>query len=115
MGVEKKLLSGNLCFSRGRNVRFFLILISISLITLSGFSSISAHPATRANGAEPEIEYLSITAEIDNNYATTEIREKFSNPYDHSIDETFSFQIPEKAFISNFSLTIDSCPKICPR
>ena len=81
---------------------FALMLIVLSSITT--FCSIGS--AKRASNDEPEIEFLMIDSIIDNNYATTEIHEKFKNPFNYSIDETFTFQIPEKAFISNFSLVI---------
>ena len=55
----------------------------------------------------PEIEKMSVSAEIDNNYAVTEISEVLWNPYDAAVSATFSFEIPEKAFISNFSMTVN--------
>ena len=54
-----------------------------------------------------QIEILDISGNIDNNYAVTEITEVLHNPYDHAIEETFIFQIPDSAFITNFSLTIN--------
>lgn len=55
----------------------------------------------------PKIERMSISAEINNNYAVTEISEILWNPSDAGASMTFSFEIPEKAFISNFSMTVD--------
>jgi uncharacterized protein YegL/DNA-binding transcriptional ArsR family regulator len=63
---------------------------------------------TRTGRGSAEIEFFEIVAYIDNNYAITEIQEKFVNSNDYAIDETFSFEIPAKAFISNFSLSIDN-------
>jgi Ca-activated chloride channel family protein len=80
---------------------------TLMLIVLSSISIFSSYGgAKRASNDEPEIEFLMIDSIIDNNYVTTEIHEKFKNPNDYAIDETFTFQIPEKAFISNFSLVI---------
>jgi uncharacterized protein YegL/DNA-binding MarR family transcriptional regulator len=81
---------------------FILVSSSINIFSLF-FNSVVADSTS-----EPEIEYLAIDVDIDNNYATTEIHEMFTNPYNYSLDETFKFQIPEKAFISNFSLTLDN-------
>ena len=60
-------------------------------------------PSTR----EIIIEYFDINAVIDNNYATTDIEVMCRNPNNASIAQTFSFSIPEEAFISNFSITVD--------
>ncbi len=54
----------------------------------------------------PTINYLHIKTTIDNSYAVTQVRQEFENPYEHAIDTTFMFRIPEKAFISNFTITI---------
>jgi predicted transcriptional regulator/uncharacterized protein YegL len=68
-------------------------------------SAINIFNADAARASEQSlVEYLAIESVIDNNYAVTEIYEMFINPNNSSIEETFTFQIPEKAFISNFSL-----------
>ncbi len=63
-------------------------------------------------GAEPTtspatIDYLRITADVNNGYATTSVEEKLTNPHDTATDDEFRFLIPEGAFISGFSLYID--------
>jgi uncharacterized protein YegL len=45
-------------------------------------------------------------ATIDSSYAVTEVQVRFGNPTDQNTSETFVLQIPEDAFISNFSLTL---------
>ncbi|MCK5560098.1 MAG: hypothetical protein KAJ51_05870, partial [Thermoplasmata archaeon] len=81
-----------------------IILIFMSSLIIVNPSSVAPRP----RGSQPQIEYLAITTIIDNNYAVTNIQEKFTNPYSYPIDETFQFQIPAKAFISNFSLTVNN-------
>ena len=71
------------------------------------FPMVSDTEAASTNSSDPEIKFFKIYSEIDNNYAITDIYKKVKNPYDYSIDDTFSVRIPNKAFISNFSLTID--------
>jgi len=80
---------------------FLMLLGSILCINL-------AAPTTgAASSTSPEVNYIRYNTTIDNNYAVTQITEEFYNPNNYSVDDTFSIRIPEKAFISNFSLTID--------
>jgi uncharacterized protein YegL len=81
----------------------FLVLFVLSVVVFGGL----AKNVSGGSSDKPEIEYLDYVVIIDNNYAITQIEEMFKNPYDHGIDQTFTFQIPEKAFISNFSMTVD--------
>jgi len=53
------------------------------------------------------IDYLHITANVNNGYATTSIEEKLTNPHNTATDDEFRFLIPDGAFISGFSLFID--------
>ena len=73
------------------------VLISIIPFPISG---------THESFDEPIINYLHIETKIDNSYSITQVTEEFHNPYDYSIDTTFKFKIPNKAFISNFTITI---------
>ena len=53
------------------------------------------------------IDYLHITADVNNGYATTSIEEKLTNPHNTATDDEFRFLIPDGAFISGFSIIID--------
>ncbi|MFQ5820737.1 MAG: VIT domain-containing protein [Candidatus Heimdallarchaeota archaeon] len=44
---------------------------------------------------------------IDNGYVVTNVSQEFYNPHDVAVQGTYLFAIPEEAFISNFSLTLD--------
>jgi uncharacterized protein YegL len=81
----------------------FLVLFILSVVI---FGSLAGSVRGDSTG-NPEIEYLDYVVIIDSNYAITQVEEMFKNPYDHGIDQTFEFQIPEKAYISNFSMTVD--------
>jgi uncharacterized protein YegL len=88
-------------------------LLSWCLIFLTIFSTfvvISTVPVAATESSKPDIRFLKIYTEIDNNYAITDIYEMFINPTNNSMDASFSIEIPGKAFISNFSLTIDGIP-----
>lgn len=110
MSVKQSILSSTGISTKCVGMtRYVLLLGVVGLILLSCLVLVNPTAAeTRASGDQAKIEYMEITATIDNNYAITEIEEKFVNPYDNAIDETFIFEIPESAFISNFSLTIDN-------
>ncbi len=109
MSVKQSILSSSPIPAKCVGMRRYMVLLGVLGLILCSCLAVATTTAAAARvsrGDAPEIEYLMIEAEIDNNYATTEITEKFVNPYDYAIDETFTFEIPEKAFISNFSLTI---------
>ena len=53
------------------------------------------------------IDYLHITANVNNGYATTSIEEKLTNPHNTATDDEFRFLVPDGAFISGFSIIID--------
>ena len=78
-------------------INSILSLLVISILLLSSillFIPLSDN-ARAEPSAEPEIEYLAIDVDIDNNYATADIHQLFRNPYNYSIDDTFKFQIPD--------------------
>ncbi len=63
---------------------------------------------TASHAASPAtIDYLHITADVNNGYAITTVEEKLTNPHDAATDDEFRFLIPDSAFISGFSLFID--------
>jgi uncharacterized protein YegL len=96
----------------GKNDRVLSVVLIIILIFLSSqiiliTSGLAPGSKNSRSDSQPDIEYLIINTIIDNNYAVTNIQQKFKNPNNYPIDETFQFQVPTKAFISNFSLTIN--------
>jgi uncharacterized protein YegL/DNA-binding MarR family transcriptional regulator len=110
MGKGQAYMSDNDKYNENMKIKgLVLSWISILVIIISSFSMVNLQSASSAEtSSTPGIEYLEIDTVIDNNYAVTDIREKFVNPNNYSIDKTFSFMTPEKAFLSNFSLTIDN-------
>jgi Mg-chelatase subunit ChlD len=118
---EKKNVNHGTAGSNIKNEKvlsIFLIIILISISSLNLVNFNSAAPRAANSSSNLNIEYLRIDVLIDNNWATTNIQEKFKNPYNYSINETFEFEIPTKAFMSNFSLTINNVThyaKIVPK
>jgi uncharacterized protein YegL len=110
MGLRNAQLKGFIGLNKfGRNKIILFTMGIMILIFISSFT-IAILKNARANDNKNNviIEYLSINTVIDNNYAITEINELIRNPYNNSINQIFSFEIPKKAFISNFSLNIDN-------
>ena len=64
--------------------RSLVILGLVFLILCSAIMVTSTCMGERRSDTKPEIKYMKINTVIDNNYATTEITEKFKNPYNYS-------------------------------
>ena len=69
--------------------------------------SSTVEPTASHTVSPAKIDYLHITADVNNGYAITRIEEKLTNPHDTATDDEFRFLIPDSAFISDFSLLID--------
>jgi len=72
---------------------------------------IYAPPAPTASGEAVNpiaLRSVEIQSTIENAYAITEIQHTYENTANESAQATFSLSIPEKAFISNFSLTLEN-------
>lgn len=79
-------------------------LLPISLVLLSAVCSI----ITAEDEKNIQITSMNINVEINNGYTVTEISATICNPYDENLDGTFNLMLPETAFVSNFSLTLDN-------
>lgn len=62
-------------------------------------------PANAQSNAE--VDYLNIDVNINDGYAITTVEEKLDNGNNFTITDKFEFLIPEKAFLSGFSISID--------
>lgn len=62
-------------------------------------------PANAQSNAE--VDYLDIDVKINDGYAITTVEEKLDNVNNFTIADKFEFLIPEKAFLSGFSISID--------
>ena len=89
------------------------ILPAVLALVLSALFMIQAPSAEGARaGEEPVYEELYINhfgvkGNINHNYAVTELSQQFTNPGEDAVEAGFMVQIPQKAFISNFSLEVD--------
>ncbi len=57
--------------------------------------------------AQPVVDYLHISADVNNGYSVTTVEEKLTNVLDMPAEDEFRFLIPEEAFISGFTIIID--------
>jgi len=57
-----------------------------------------------AESASPMMRSMDVSISISNSYAVTRVHGTIANPEDSAATATFNFQVPEEAFISNFSL-----------
>ena len=57
--------------------------------------------------AVPAVDYMHINAVVNNGYAVTTVEEKLTNNLDIPAEDEFRFLIPDRAFISGFSLIIN--------
>ncbi len=57
--------------------------------------------------AVPVVDYMHISADVNNGYAVTTVEEKLTNTLDIPAEDEFRFLIPDEAFISGFTLIIN--------
>ena len=86
------------------NKRIFSLTVGALII----FSVICSYIGTGDNETNIELTSMKITVEINSGYAVTELNATIYNPNDENVDGTFHLLLPEAAFISNFSLTLDN-------
>ncbi|MBU4138326.1 MAG: VIT and VWA domain-containing protein, partial [Euryarchaeota archaeon] len=72
------------------------LIILLFLLTLS-----------QGAAAQPVVDYLHISADVNNGYSVTTVEEKLTNVLDIPAEDEFRFMIPEEAFISGFTIIID--------
>jgi uncharacterized protein YegL len=82
--------------------RFILMIFVIFLI----FST-SCFIITAEDEKNIQITSMNIEVEINNGYTVTEVSAEINNPYNEDLNGTFSILLPDNAFVSNFSLTLD--------
>lgn len=87
-----------------------LMLLFFSMVIAS--NSIAAGLLTPANGQFPELEIKQhdVVVIIENGYAITRVEQVFHNPHAQDLEAIYSFPIPEKAAVAEFTLWIDGKP-----
>ena len=92
----------------------------LSIVTL-GAALVVGSPATMAAGlmtptdaSIPALEIKShhVNVTIEDGYAVTEVDQVFSNPNSTDMEAVYSFPVPEKGAVSEFTVWIDGQPVI---
>jgi uncharacterized protein YegL len=86
--------------------RKFSVLFAVAAVFAMVIVSLSPLASVSAQNSGVRLDTMYARADIRNSYAITNVWATFVNPTGTAIEETFSFMIPENAFISNFSLTM---------
>jgi len=90
-----------------QNHRFVSAMGACALMVLVSILAMVPSALSQGEDAKAEIRSFDADVTIDNSYAVTNIAVVLANPGDEPMDETVEFQIPEDAFITNFSITKD--------
>jgi uncharacterized protein YegL len=83
-------------------LRDWVVVLVVGGLAALMFANIPAEAAM-----SPSVKAVEVSISINNSYAVTRVNEEIVNPSGFAVSATFSFQIPEEAFISNFSLRLD--------
>lgn len=75
-------------------------------------SSHAAGLLTPANGSLPalEIKQHDVNVIIEDGYAITRVEQIFHNPHSHDLEAIYSFPVPEKGAVAEFTVWIDGKP-----
>jgi len=84
-------------------VRNWVVVLVVGGLAALMFANIPAEAAM-----SPSVKAVDVSISINNSYAVTRVSEEIVNPSGTAAAATFNFQIPEEAFISNFSLRLDN-------
>lgn len=67
-------------------------------------------PAGGASTASLEIKEQTVDVVIEDGYATTKVEQVFHNPQGHDLEAIYSFPVPQKAAVAEFTVWIDGNP-----
>lgn len=97
---------------KSRNVRTpigRLVLACLLLVVFTG-TSLAAGLLTPADDSLPELEIKDhqVKVVIEDGYAITTVEQVFHNPHPNDLEAVYSFPVPEKGAVSEFTMWIDS-------
>ena len=84
-----------------------LSLICNLMLPVAGYAAGLLKPA---NGAALEIKTQDVNVVIEDGYATTKVEQVFHNPHAQDLEAVYSFPVPQKAAVAEFTLWIDGQP-----
>lgn len=88
------------------------ILLSCLLILTGAGSALTAGLLTPSSGNLPSLEIKEhhVKVVIEDGYAITTVDQVFHNPHPTDLEAIYSFPVPEKAAVSEFTMCIDNIP-----
>ncbi len=91
--------------------RFYSLLLAVVTLCISG-QAFSAGLLTPADGSLPalKIKQHHVNVIIEDGYAITEVEQVFHNPHAQDLEAIYSFPVPEKAAVAEFTMWIDGKP-----
>ncbi len=92
--------------------RITLMLLTCLLIVTGAGSALAAGLLTPSGGNLPALEIKDhrVKVVIEDGYAVTTVDQVFHNPHVTDLEAIYSFPVPEKAAISEFTMWIDNVP-----
>ncbi|WP_299875518.1 VIT and VWA domain-containing protein [uncultured Cocleimonas sp.] len=90
-------------------------LVMAAIVLLGATTSVmAAGLMTPVDSSKPALSIKShhVNVTIEDGYAVTEVDQTFSNPHQQDLEATYSFPVPEKGVVSEFTIWIDGKPVI---
>ncbi|MEB8433270.1 VIT domain-containing protein [Cocleimonas sp. KMM 6892] len=92
-----------------------LAVATLGIVLLGATTSVmAAGLMTPVDSSKPALSIKShhVNVTIEDGYAVTEVDQTFSNPHQQDLEATYSFPVPEKGVVSEFTIWIDGKPVI---
>ena len=90
----------------------FLIVVIAALAVVAAGRAQGAGLLSPSDGHSPPLQIRDhqVTVVVEDGYAVTTLEQVFHNPHDRALEATYSFPVPEKAAVSEFTYWIDGKP-----
>ncbi|MGB1311816.1 MAG: VIT domain-containing protein, partial [Leucothrix sp.] len=96
-------------------IKKILSIVTLGAVLVAGSTStMAAGLMTPSDASVPALEIKShhVNVTIEDGYAVTQVDQVFSNPNSQDMEATYSFPVPEKGAVSEFTVWIDGQPVI---
>ncbi|MEW8506384.1 MAG: VIT and VWA domain-containing protein [Candidatus Thiodiazotropha sp.] len=90
--------------------RFKLLVLGISLLAGQGAVAAGLMTPKSANLPQLEIRQHQVEVTVEDGYAVTSVEQAFFNPNDIELEAIYSFPVPEKSSVAEFTYWIDGKP-----
>lgn len=88
------------------------MMLALALCTLWTGTAFAAGLLTPTDGSLPALEIRDhkVKVSIEDSYAITTVEQVFHNPHDRDLEAIYSFPVPEKGAVAEFTVWIDGTP-----